>query len=331
MLWIATAIITSFIALAAAPKAGAQYYATMQLEEKTVPVGDFTGINATDDFEITLSKGPCGAKVTCDKMLAPYVQVYVRSRVLYVTYDQKAVPKDVRKLYKGGRNAVKPIFRIQVSLPALEAVELTENASLVSADLFDGAQPVINLTDKSQIKNLNISANGATVTLKKNAQATLSLKAINKIELKTEANANLKASTQCHDLIAEAAGQSEQALTAEGENASLTATGSAKMAVSHKGRKMVVQMGASADIALTGEGEELVIRGERNAELEAGGFTAQQVDASLSGSSEANVSVVKLLDATLIGGSELYYTGTPEFRIGKVIKSTLAPYGATAK
>ena len=46
---------------------------------------------------------------------------------------------------------------------------------------------------------------------------------------------------------------------------------------------------------------------------------------------KASVNVSDTVDATLQGGAALYYSGTPSFKIGKIIKSTLAPKGAPAK
>ena len=322
------AIITSIFVLGRVP-AGAQYMS--QLEEKAIPVGDFTGVSATDDFEVTLSKGDCAVKVTADKVLLPYVQVYVRAKVLYITYDQRAVPKDVRKMFKTGRNAVKPPFRAQVSLPLLDGIELTENATLMAADVFDGQKTEISLADKAQLKNLNLYSGSVGLTMKKNAQAAVTLQAVNQIDVRMDGNTNLKLTAKAHDLVINLANQAEMACAAEAENSTLVTAATSKASIEQKGTKMVVQMGGSSDISLSGEGEILTIRGERNAELEAGGYTAKMVDASMSGPAQANVNVVEELDATLIGGSSLYYTGTPVFKIGKIIKSTLAPYGSSAK
>lgn len=328
MLMSAIAIIASVFVFSQAT-ARAQYMS--QLEEKTLAVSDFSAIHVSGDFEVTLSQGPCGAKVTADKVLFPYVQAYVRAKVLYISFDSKAVPKDIRKLYKRGRNAVKPVFRAIVYLPELSGITLEDNASVMAGDRFDGHQVEISLGDKSQIKNLDVHAGSITVSAKKNAQAAFTLDAVNQVDLRADNNANIKASVKAHDLLVNASAQTEVAVTGEAENSTLTTQGSTKVTAAVKGVKAVVQMGGSSDINLSGEGEQLSIRGERSANLEAGAYTAKTVDAGMSGSSKANVTVEEQLDATLVGGSALYYTGAPVFKIGKVIKSTLAPYGATSK
>ena len=60
-------------------------------------MGEFRSLNVSGDFEVTLSKGDYSAKVTVDQVLADYVDVYVRTGVLYIKYNEKDVPKEVKK------------------------------------------------------------------------------------------------------------------------------------------------------------------------------------------------------------------------------------------
>ena len=94
---------------------------------------------------------------------------------------------------------------------------------------------------------------------------------------------------------------------------------------------MTLNAGGFSKLNLSGEADAIDIRGERSASIEANAFVVKKADANLSGSSKVNISISESLNATLVGGSSLYYTGTPSIKIGKIIKSTLAPYGSTAK
>ena len=303
---------------------------TTQLEEKTLPVGDFSSISVADDFEVSLVKGAYSVRVTTVKELAPYVQVYVRAKVLYITYDEKSVPKDIKKMFKG-KGSPEPVFRAVVYLPELNGVTLANNVTLMSTDEFSGFNFEMNLGDKSQVKSLTVRASNVTVNMKKNAQATVTLKADNRMELNTDGNAVLKLSGQAMELAMNAAGSSEVSAIGDFRSSTLTMGNSAKALVSQKSDKAVLQVSGSSNLTLTGDAEQMVVRGDKNALVEANGFTVKKVEANLSGSARVNVTVTELIDATLVGGSSLYYTGTPSIQIGKIIKSTLAPYGATAK
>lgn len=300
-----------------------------QLEEKNLPVGVFHSVSATDKFEITLSKGSCGVTVTTDQQLSPYVQVYVRSKVLYITYDEKSVPKDIRKLYKG-RNAPTPVFRVDVTMPEITGLYLSENVSLSVKDEFESARLDLTLSEKAQLKNLNLHTQAATVSLRKNAMAVMNLSVDNTLDISTEGNAVLKADVCAKDLVVAAAGSSQLTLTAQ-KSGSITfrCAGNSKLLFAGDVEKADLQAAASADLALSGSAQTLRLKAEKSADVDANAFQVQRLEADMSGSSKAEVNVTETLDATLVGGSALYYSGTPVFRIGKIVKSTLAPAGTT--
>lgn len=303
---------------------------TAGTEEKTLPVGEFTSISVSDDFEVSLVKGKHGVKVTSEKELIPYIQVYVRSKTLFIAYDEKSVPKDTKKLFKG-RGATDPVFRAVVTMPEVGGITLSNNATLSAVEEFTGSTLDVSLADKAQIKTLSASVNNATLTLKKNAQATLGVETTNRMDINTEGNANLKLSGKAQDFAVNAAGSSDLVIAADAKTSSIATAGSANVNLSQNVDQMTLTMGGTSKLNLSGKADQLQIKGERSANVEANAFTAENVTANLSGTSKVNVSITDSLDATLVGGSSLYYTGTPSIKIGKIIKSTLAPYGSTAK
>ncbi len=302
-----------------------------ELEEKTLPVGEFTSVSVDDGFEVNLLRGPQNVKVTAYRDLMPYVQVYVRSKVLYITYDEKSVPKDIKKLFKGGRGSTEPIFRAVITVPELSGITLSNNATLSSSDDFSTNRFDLALGDKAQVKSLNIEAASVTLSMKKNAQAVVNITAEKKLEVNTEGNANLKLSGKAEEIQLNAAGSSDWALVLSGESANVTTAGSSEVILNLKTRTAALQTSGTSKLNLSGETESLSVQGERSSQVDANGFTANYLDANLSGNSKVNVAVKDSLSANLIGGSALYYTGTPKILLGKVIKSTLAPYGSTAK
>lgn len=328
-------LITSLVCAAAfvwteAPARAQEAYTT-QLEERHLPVGEFSSVSVSDDFDVTLAKGAYAVRVTTDKVLAPYVQVYVRSKTLYVSYDEKAVPKDVKKMFKG-RKAPAPVYRVVVFLPELNGISLSENAVLSASDEFIGSRFEMELTDKAAVKSLNLRASEINVRLKKNSQAMLTLSADKKMNLSAENNANLKVSGGADQVSVETANSASVTLSGPSKRAVFTAAGSSKVSATEKAEESIeVQMAGSAKLQIGGEAPVLLIRAEKNAELEANSLKVKKVDAQMSGSTQAQVNVSEDIDATLTGGSELFYTGTPQVRIGKIIKSTLAPLGSTAK
>lgn len=295
------------------------------LEESTLPVGEFTMVSASGDFEVTLSKGSYGVRLTTDKNLTPYVQVYVRSNTLYLTYDEKSVPKDIKKLYKG-KNASQPVFRAVVSMPQLNGIELDDNVILSSAEAFYGSDIVISLTDKAQVRNLTVQGNSITVNMKKNAQAALTLTADKKMEVTTDDKAILKLAEKAREITLNAKGNSDNALSGEGEILNLNLSEKTTSNVSHRTKNAVLNVGGSSKLILTGTGEYLEVKGGKNAEVEAVAFPVKTMKAELDGG-KVNVAVEKELNVTLLGGSSLFFTGSPTLIVNKIVKSTLAPAG----
>jgi hypothetical protein len=300
-----------------------------ELETKTLPVSEFTSFSVEDDFEVSLVKGPQNVKLTAYRDLMPYVQVYVRGKVLFITYDERSVPKDVKKLYKGGKGGTEPIFQVTISLSELNGVTLGNNAVLTASDEFVGNRFEMTLGDKTQVKNLNLRVSTATLNMKKNAQAVMTVVADKKLEVNTDGNANLKLTANAPEMQLNAAGSSDWALVATAdETVELSTAGSSELIVSVKTKKMVLQTAGSSKMTFSGDADSLEIKGEKSSQVEAKGLAVKTVDANLSGNARVDVSVSKSIQATLVGGSSLYYTGSPSIQIGKIIKSTLAPSGS---
>ena len=303
---------------------------TIQLEDKVLPVSDFNSISVANDFEVTLDKGDCGVRLTVDNALSPYVQVYVRAKTLYIGYDDKSVPKDIRKLYKA-KNASQPTFRAVVTMPEVAAITMADNASITSAVEFPGEFLQLTLGDRAQIKSLSVIATTAAITMTKNAQAVLSLKADDKIEITNDANTNLKLSANTGNLTVNGNGNTTISIGAETPTANVNGNGNAKMALAAKAENINVNAVGGSKIVLSGETVNLSVRGEKNGDIDADGLIVKDVVANMNGSAKATVSSAETVDATLLGGSTLFYSGSPVFKIGKIVKSTLAPKGAPLK
>ena len=303
---------------------------TIQLEDKVLPVSDFNSISVANDFEVTLDKGDCGVRLTVDNALSPYVQVYVRAKTLYIGYDDKSVPKDIKKLYKA-KNASAPTFRAVVTMPEISAITMADNATLTSAVEFPGEFLQVTVGDRTQIKSLAVLATTASVTMTKNAQAVLSLKADDKIEITNDGNTNLKLSANTGTLNLNGNGNATVSIGAETPVANVNGNGNAKLALAAKADNINATAIGNSKIVLSGETVTLGVRGEKNGDIDADGLITKDVVANMNGSSKATVSSAETVDATLLGGSTLYYSGSPVFKIGRIVKSTLAPKGAPLK
>ena len=310
-----------------APQRAAAQSLSAQLTDKDITVSEFNAVNVSDDFEVTVSRGTYGVRLTVDKELAPYVEVYVRSKVLYVSYDEKAVPKELRKQYRG-KGALTPVFRVVAYTPELQAVTLSDNATLNGVEEFTAGEFELTTAGKSQVKNLSISATSARISMKKNAVVNLNLKTDRGVEVNTDNNANLKLTFTGRELALTADGSS--VVVADGgttRSLNLSTGGSSQVSVISDTEKVEVTSEGSSKLTLTGKAREMEIKGSRSSVVDAFAMPMEEVGANLSNSCTVTVSVSKKVSVNLVGGSSLFYSGSPVFEIEKIVKSTLAPYG----
>ena len=313
--------------LFAAPQRSAAQSLSAQLTDKDIMVSEFNALNVTDDFEVTVSRGAYGVHLTVDKELAPYVEVYVRSKTLYVSYDEKAVPKEIKKLYKG-KGSLTPVFRIVAKMPELRAVSLSDNATLSGVEEFVASDFELTAAGKTQVRSLNVTASSAKIILRKNALATLTVKTDRGIEVNTDNNANLKLNFTGKEFALTSDGSS--VIVAEGgptTSMNLMTGGSSQVSVSSESNKLDITSEGSSKLTLTGKATEMKVKGSRSSVVDAFAMPLETVEANLSNSASVTVSASKQVSVNLVGGSSLYYSGSPEFRIEKIVKSTLAPYG----
>lgn len=300
---------------------------TPQVTDKDVVVSEFNAINVSDDFEVTVARGAYGARLTVDKELAPYVEVYVRSRTLFITFDEKAVPRDLRKLYRG-RGGLTATFRVTVYTPDLQSVTLSDYAILTGTEEFVASDFELLAAGKSQVKNLSISAASAKIALKKNATANLVIRADRDLEVTTENNSILDLSYDAENLTVLSGGSS--IITADGPcvTMNLTTAGSSQVKITSETEVVDITAEGNSQLILNGKAYDLKIKGSRNASVDALAMPLETVDANMANSSSVLVDASKSIHVNLVGGSALYFTGTPAIEIGQIIKSTLAPYGS---
>ena len=312
--------------LLVAPQRAKAQSLSAQLTDKDIMVSEFNAVNVSDDFDVTVSRGTYGVRLTVDKELAPYVEVYVRSKVLYISYDEKAVPKEIRKMYRG-KGSLTPVFRVVAYTPELQAVTLSDNATLSGVEEFVANDFELTAVGKSQVKNLRLTASSARISMKKNAVVNMNLKTDRGVEVSTDNNANLKLTFSGRELALTADGSSVVVADGPTRNMNLATSGSSQVSVSSDTESVEITSEGSSKLTLTGKALEMKVRGSRSSSVDAFAMPVETVDASLTNSSSVTVTVSKQVNVNLIGGSSLYYSGNPSFQIEKIVKSTLAPYG----
>lgn len=291
-------------------------------------LSEFTDIVVSNAFEVTLVKGAYGINLTVDSNIEPYVQAYVKGQTLEISLDEKAIPKEVKKLYKG-KNAPQMVLRAVVYVPeVIRSITLSDEATLMGTDEFSTDGFVLSLDGKAQVKSLNIFASSAAIDLKKNANAIMVIKASGDIAAQVADNAVLQLTSECKNM--KITGNGSAQVTSNGGCSNFTAIGDGKSSIMANTNTEVVylDMTGNSKISLTGSANSMSLKGAKSSTIEAVNMVVATVDAVIN-SATATVNATEKIGVDLVGGATLYFSGTPQFAInGKISKSTLAPVGS---
>lgn len=318
------AIIIYSLTFGIAPLAAQELYATEPQGEKECQVGLFEGLHVSGHLDVTLQEGRCAVTLNGDKALIPYIIAEVRDSILYIGLDEKAIPADVKKIYRG-RNTPVPILRATVTVPALNSITGTQNAIIRGSGVVFADNLDLTLTDKASIQDLELDAAYAKLHMNKNSLADFGLTSESQLELSLDGNSQLKLACKAHNLLLYQAGSSTAILTGESATSTFDIMGNAKNRTNLQGSVLVLYAGGLTDVSLAGQMGDLTLSAERSAKIEGLEMNAQRVMATMSGWTKATVQAEEFLSVDLTGGSTLYYSGVPAIQIEKVVKSTLAP------
>lgn len=285
---------------------------------------EFTSIEATGDFEISVMYSTeYSCTVTVDANLAPYVQSYVKGKTLFLSLDK--LPKEVKALYKG-KDATKPTLRAVVSMSAIDGLVLSDNVILVGNASFDASDATYRLTDKAQIKALDIVGRNVTIEALKNSVAVVNTNCSGTVTINTDNKANVKANVSAATFIVNTKGDSQVASNCEIDNLQIIATKGTAVTASAVAKQVVTDLSGEAVVVLSGNGETLSVAGKNNSSLDAARFPVIISSVALANSSSVDVSVSDRLTVDLVGGSSLYFSGNPQVIVTRVLRSTIAPY-----
>lgn len=305
---------------------GQELYPSQPQAQKDCETGEFTAIQAGGNFQITLKEGPCAVILNADEALIPYIMVSVQDSTVFIEMDENAIPRDVKKIYRG-RNAPVPILRASVSLPFINGLTATQNAVFSSNDSTLVADSIeLSVTDKARLQDLKLEANFVKLRMARNAMADVHLDAATQLELSLDGSSMLNLEYKTRNLLMHQMGNSMSALDGETSTATFDIGGNANCSSRHKGNVLVVEAGGNSDINLTGEMGDMTLKATRMAKLNSLKMNTMRVIANINGWNRVYVNAQEFLSVNLSGGSALYYTGVPAIQVGKIVRSTFAPY-----
>lgn len=266
---------------------------------------EFTSVVASNGFHVNLVKDDIYAtRLTVDDALESYVQCYVKAKTLYIGLDEKSIPKDLKKSYKG-KNTSDPTLVVTVYAPSINALTLSSDATFsanftISVPTFD-----LNLADNCSVENLSIDApKSVNLTISKKAKmSSLDIKT-GRLEVSASGNGIITGQISVDALSVISTNSAEVSFTGNMKNSEINASGSSK-------------------ILLTGRGDKLAVSGKGvSAKVDASGLSVDEATVDVAGLS-VFLNADKSIELNLEKASEVQYSGDPDIEIVKVLNSSI--------
>lgn len=220
-------------------------------------LAEFNGIEVSDSFEVTVTPSNFyGAKVVVDDVLSGFVMVYVKQKTLYINLDERKIPAQVKKLFKG-RNASKAVLRAVVQVPSLEALTIRDYATVSTNAEFKSNTFALKMTDSGILKGINVNAPTITVDLEKKSSASVTVTTCDALTVTTAGTSLLKLSQTSKDLQLNVKGSSEIETAGDCITLGVTAANASKLNATGSAKTLNINAAGSCEVNLSGvEAEE---------------------------------------------------------------------------
>ena len=219
---------------------------------------EFSGIEAANNFDISIVKGPYGVQLTVDQLIADCVVSYVKGKVLFLDLDEKAIPKETKKIYKG-KNVPPPVLRAVVYLPEgyIESIKLKDSATLSATAEMNSNKFDVDLAGTSSIKALTVATGTAEISLAKKATAVLTVNAEKNLRVNAEGASSIKLTQTSSELSVKSANSSVSIISGNTGDLDITSAGSSQVQLTSELKKADIDAANSSKVTLTGKAEKL--------------------------------------------------------------------------
>lgn len=275
------------------------------VEKDNLPV--FTGISLGGEFTLEIRYGAnYSAKLTTEDMLADFVLFGVSNGKLSVTLDERKVPAEVKRLFRGKNT---PTYRLIVTMPeGLRSITLEDKSVLLSADdrVFSPEGFDLSMKESTRVSQLTFTSDLVTVKMERKAEATLDV-TCDSLAVDMSGSSNLT--------LAQHAGKVGYALAF---NANLVVNGEAEaLSISSKGTSKAILNGTAPVAAFT-------VTNASN--VNAVNLEVEEARVVMSGLCTLTQAATRDLFINIGSGSNLVFKNEPAIHILNVKSASITPY-----
>lgn len=265
----------------------------------------FTGLFVDDDFVVNVVPGnEYKVSVQAESQYMQYLTVGVSAGNLEIFIDEKAVPYEVRKLFKGQI----PVFTAKIVVPKpLQNIELRGKAKLTVEGGISTQSPVsLTIGDNAELKPISITAKTCTVNMEKKGKADIEFNG-EKITVDASGSSNLELTRECLD-------------------SDITLTGSANLVLRGNDETLTINGKGTSKAALNGSSKTVNYTVGGTSNINAMGLQASKAKVNMSGLSTLTQAAKDSLSLNLLNGSNFIFDGNPVIEIETVKNASINHY-----
>lgn len=277
-----------------------------QTAQYAVSLEPFSGADVSGPFEVSFVRGAqYRALISVLEPYKDYVTCEVIGGVLNLTLDERKVPSEVKKQFRG-KGTPDPFYRAVVYVPdLLRSVHLSGKAVLQDTeDLFDKARVSFELEGNAQLRSLQVSSLIFSLDMKGKSSAEFSI--------------------NCQESEITLGGSAVLNLTGESTRCEWQAQGSSKLNADCKASHFALSGKGNSDASLSGRAENAVYDLSGTIEVDASRMQVSSADVKMSSVCKLSINALESLKVNLNGGSVLNFAGEPVVTIDNIRSSTMS-------
>ena len=278
-----------------------------ETDHKDLPA--FHSIELGGDFALDIEYGKqYTVRLSVEELFADYVLFSVLDSTLAVTLDERHVPAEVRKLFRG-KDASTPVFRIYVTMPeSLRSLKLSSRAVLLSADdlVVDSDRFQLLVTDNARVASLAFGSGRVALALDKKADVRMSV--------------------TCDSLSVVQAGTANLNLTQHTDVSAFDVSGSSTLEVKGETGLLKIDSRGFAKSVLGGEAPVVRYKLANSSQVNATLLESSRAFVEMSGLGSLTQAASEELSVDLTGGATVYFLNDPAIHVIYLKNASLIPY-----
>ena len=277
-----------------------------QVTQYSVDVEPFSTLNVSGPFEASLVRGSqYKVLISVMEQYKPYVECSAAGGVLTLTLDERRVPLEVRRQFRG-KGTPDPVFSAVIYVPDLvQFVNLSGKAVLRDTeDLFDKARITFTLEGNSSIKSLSVSS------------------LVFKLQMKGKSTADINVT--CRESLIDLANSANLTLAEQAEDSFYTIAGSSKSRIKSETKRLTLNAKGNSSMSLYGTGDGATFELASTSEVDASGFKLSDAEVRMTSVSRLSVNAANVLRVNLNGGCTLFFAGDPAVSVDNIRSATMS-------